>query len=769
MSLILKQGKKLFDLGLAVHWLRPRDKVPVKSNWSGDQKDSWRVLEREFQKGYNIGARLGQLSQFEDGTYLAILDVDLKSEDPEHKKLAVAWLKKNFGDLFGNTVEVLSGRGNGSRHIWMRVKEPLSSQKLYSSPIEVEVYMPSAKANAKQIKLLGEEKVKKGIRLRPAFEIDFMCVGKQVALPPSIHPDSGKEYKWGQKFGDSFSYEDVKLMDMEKKLLTITTNKSEFKKENRNDDKMHGWKAVEVDHLDVELKLSEKLGLMLYSGEDVEDNSSACLSVSMGLVKAGFSDDEIMSILTDKDDTYLGETAYRHAQTENRARAARWIRDYCLAKARREVDAKHVFDDDVEVFNNFLPVEEAEKQMGELNSLIHWTSRLERTANGDKPKTSLKNTILVLTNAVDKKVFLYDEFFGRDIYGCDTPWEGKKGEAITDADVIAIKIWIAQHHAFEPNVNTIHEAVAGIGRDNKFHPVRSYFESLEWDGEDRIQNAFKNFFNAEGPETYLGEVSRLFFIAAVARIMSPGIKFDHMVIFEGKQGKGKSSFGSILASQAWFSDTVLNFNDKDAVMNIQGAWIYEIGELSSMKRSEIEVTKAFITRQVDKIRPPYGRRMLEMPRQTVFFGTTNAGHYLTDKTGNRRFWPVIVDQLDFEKLKSERDQLWAEAYFIWQNIGAKLFLSDEASKELEGVQADKIAEDEEDVMQEKLEKFMEEELMEGEFDFSQFKLSQLFEIGGPWEDEKQTSWNLRKASDILKRLSFIKKRSKSDRFWSLKA
>src|SRR5690606_30472394 len=141
----------------------------VKSNWTGDHQDDWETLKKEYRKGYNVGARLGNTNYpLSDGTFLALLDVDLKSTDKRHQREAADWLRNNFQELFGSTVETISGRGNGSRHIWMRVKNPIASKKLYSSPEEVEVYMPSAKPNKKQIELLGEEKIAKGIRLRPA-------------------------------------------------------------------------------------------------------------------------------------------------------------------------------------------------------------------------------------------------------------------------------------------------------------------------------------------------------------------------------------------------------------------------------------------------------------------------------------------------------------------------------------------------------------------------------------------------------------------------
>lgn len=765
MNQIGQEAKRLHNLGFVIHWLRPNSKIPVKSNWTNDDKDDLNALKEQYKNGYNLGVRLGNINHpLTDGTYLAVLDVDLKSSDVEHHKLAANWLKRNFWDLFGSTVETLSGRANGSRHLWMRLKAPMQSQKLYSSPELVEVYMPSAKANKKQLELLGKKKIDKGIRLRPAFEIDFMCSGKQIALPPSIHPDSNKPYKWGRKYGDNFKLSDIKFMDIEKKLETVLSNKGAIKKDAmRNTDSLAGWKPIEVNIFDVQLKLSDKMSNLLFEGDDVDDHSSACFSLALALVKAQYSDDEIMSILTDKDNTYLGTTPYRHAQTNNRARAARWVRDYCIVKARKEVDAAHVFEGVEELPQ--LSDEDAKKQAEATEKMKHWTTKLERTEKGDRVKPTLKNVILVLNEAVSKSVIKRDEFCNRETYGCDTPWNSKKGDLITDSDVIAIKVWLAQKYRFEPSINIIYEAVDAIARNNTFHPVREFLNGLEWDGIERIDNAFKTYFGGEGPKTYLKEVSRKFFVALIARIFVPGIKFDYIVIFEGKQGKGKSTFGVMLAGNDWFSDSMPDLHDKDAALNLQGTWIQEMGELASLRRGELEITKSFITRCIDKVRPPYGRKKVELKRQTVFFGTTDKSIYLYDKTGNRRFWPVYIKQLDFKAFKADRKQLLAEAMFVWFNLGEKLYLSEEAEKQIEEVHRDKMSDDEEDVMHEIFTRFLCEEVQKEDANVTEFRTSELFSLGGPFEEIKMNNYNLQKAARILKKEGYKKHHKRDGNYW----
>jgi predicted P-loop ATPase len=151
-------------------------------------------------------------------------------------------------------------------------------------------------------------------------------------------------------------------------------------------------------------------------------------------------------------------------------------------------------------------------------------------------------------------------------------------------------------------------------------------------------------------------------IGAIARVMRPGCKVDHVLVLEGPQGIGKSQAAATLADEAWFTDSLpRDLGEKDAAIHLQGRLIVELSELSQLKRGEIETVKAFISRQTDKFRPPFGRVEIEVPRQCVFIGTTNEAEYLVDVTGNRRFWPIRCGKIDIAALKRDRAQLWAEA------------------------------------------------------------------------------------------------------------
>jgi putative DNA primase/helicase len=108
----------------------------------------------------------------------------------------------------------------------------------------------------------------------------------------------------------------------------------------------------------------------------------------------------------------------------------------------------------------------------------------------------------------------------------------------------------------------------------------------------------------------------------------------------------------------------------------QGVWIIELAELDSMSRGEVSRVKAFMSRQVDNIRPPCGRRPIKTPRECVFAGSTDQPDYLRDETGGRRWWPVQCGQINIDDLRRDRDQLWAEAVVRYR-AGATWWLDSE--------------------------------------------------------------------------------------------
>lgn len=767
-SLILEEARRLYELGFAVHWIKPNSKAPVKPGWSSPVRDDWENVKKSFRPGFGLGVRLGESSNLGDG-FLANIDVDIKSSDPRHQKEALDFLESKFPGLRRKAPLVKSSYG---LRLFVKTAKPLRSGKLFQSKEECVVFMPTSEINQRQQKAveqgkLSAKKLQEGYRVRPAWEVEFMSVGKQVVLPPSIHPDTKKPYVWEEPVTACGEIPTIELYGMERAREPGRQVGSQT---------LSGFEPVIVDL--VSSKLSDRIVEMILSGEGVEDRSAACFSVTLAMLRAGFTEQEVLSVLTDRE-TYLGETAFDHRKTNSRASAAAWVRDYCLRKAKEEISAARAFESEVGV-TPLLNEEEAWDQEVELTQGGDWRLTLTRTgAKGDgPPRASLDNTLIVLRNAVSAEVFKRDLFALRDFYGTDAPWTGaKKGKALDDDDAVNIKAWIAENYRFEPNLGIVYEAMVAIATANGFHPVRDRLNALPaWDGVNRLDTWLAKNFGAKGNPEYLAQVFRKWMLAAVWRVFEPGKKFDWMILFQGKQGTGKSSFGSILFGQKYFSDWLPDLADKDAALGLQGTHCVEFGELDSFRKNEMETVKAFVTRQVDKVRPPYGRRTIESYRQCVFFGTTNRDEYLKDDTGNRRFNPIMVGTLDFDALVRDRDQLWAEALFIYRNqLESSLYLDGQAEEFAKEIQAEKMVRDEASLMVEEILKAYEKRKQTGsnpdnfstQFNWSRFTMMELFQGGGPLNGWRCDGRLIQMAARAIKSIGVINWTSSGRRYYKM--
>lgn len=214
----------------------------------------------------------------------------------------------------------------------------------------------------------------------------------------------------------------------------------------------------------------------------------------------------------------------------------------------------------------------------------------------------------------------------------------------------------------EPAKDKIADGMALIGERRAYHPVIDYLGNLRWDGVPRLNGWLTNFAGAA--DTDLNRAfSRKILCAAVRRVRQPGCKFDHIPVLQGPQDLGKSRLiRALCPDPAWFTDQVkVGADAKETIENAAGAWIVELAELDGLSRREANAVKSFVTTVKDKARLAYGRYAVERARQFVLFGTTNESAFLTDLTGNRRWWVVHVSKCDVAALETVRDQLWAEA------------------------------------------------------------------------------------------------------------
>jgi predicted P-loop ATPase len=242
----------------------------------------------------------------------------------------------------------------------------------------------------------------------------------------------------------------------------------------------------------------------------------------------------------------------------------------------------------------------------------------------------------------------------------DPPFQRLDGKNWTDNDDSLTSLWL-QHRRVRVNSRLAAEAVQVIARENRFHPVRDYLRSIQWDQQPRLHELLPKYFGAESTE-WTRAIGERWLISAVARIERPGCQVDHVLLIQGPQGRLKSTALRTLAGDDHFSDHISDLGSKDSRVDLHGKWILEMAELDKVRRGQLERVKAFLTARIDNFRLPYGRISEAVPRSCVFAATVNDETPLTDETGGRRFWPVGCGTIDIEALERDRDQLWAEAY-----------------------------------------------------------------------------------------------------------
>lgn len=410
---------------------------------------------------------------------------------------------------------------------------------------------------------------------------------------------------------------------------------------------------------------------------------------------------------------------------------------------------------------------------------------LEYNKNGNLIPNS-RNAELILKSSPFKEVLAFDSFKNTEAVKGNLPWRKRerpysKYEPWLASDDKRLLHYFGKKHDFK-SANIIQNAYVEVTRQQSFHPVKEYLESFKWDGVKRVDSFFIDYLGAED-SPYIRSVTRKWFTAAVNRIYEPGCKFDYMPVLVGPQGAGKSSTIAKLAGE-WFSDSLRNFDSKEAGEHLQNSWIFEFGELAAMKKGEVEEIKAFITKRVDSYRVAYDRIVSEFPRKCVFIGTTNTQDFLMDPTGNRRFWAITVnpDKRIYNPITDLTNeiigQLWAEAMEFYKN-GEKLYLDSIIEEQARQIQE---GHTEEDPRTGIIQKYLNTRLP---FEWDSLEIAErrsyLKNSTGNIQREKVcaaeiwtecldadykkiTVWDSRQICDILRKLGWVERNPKRTRF-----
>lgn len=316
-----------------------------------------------------------------------------------------------------------------------------------------------------------------------------------------------------------------------------------------------------------------------------------------------------------------------------------------------------------------------------------WMQDLEVDSRGNYVSSAQNLNLIFENDPRLKRLFRQNDFDSKKYVFGTLPWRRvSEPEPVKNVDFCGIRNYIEIIYGIQGS-NKIDDAMELEFERNRYHPVRDYFRNLEWDGVERLETVLIDYFGAED-NIYTRSAFVKMMVGAVARVFTPGCKFDLVLTLVSRtQGTGKSSFLKALGGP-WFSDTFMTVQGKDSFEQLQGAWIIEMAELSGLRKADIESIKHFISKQSDSFRPAYARTSETFHRQCVFVATTNETSFLRDPSGNRRFMPVDVhdvklsDNLKLIGLINSQemiDQLWAEAFQRWKK-GEDLYLSKEAER-----------------------------------------------------------------------------------------
>lgn len=304
-----------------------------------------------------------------------------------------------------------------------------------------------------------------------------------------------------------------------------------------------------------------------------------------------------------------------------------------------------------------------------------WWLDLVRNTRSGEVKDVVGNWDLISTNDPVFKSLYWDDLDLSVKTNRDLPWRTlDRGAEFTATDRAALSLHVERSYGIRPPRMLLDDLVMVTAQRRPHHPVREYLESLEWDGVERLEECLPGVV----PTEYTRLVARKCLTAAVARVFEPGIKWDFSLIIYGTEGLGKT-FWIDKMSRGWTAP-LGDIRSKDTLLAMQRSWIVTSDEGFSMKKSDADSLKEFLTRTHDVFRMPYEREVLSHPRQCVIWGTTNDPTFLRRQEGNRRYLIIHSEnRVGFSQLTDDYvDQVWAEAVHLYRS-GEELFLDEVGS------------------------------------------------------------------------------------------
>jgi len=302
----------------------------------------------------------------------------------------------------------------------------------------------------------------------------------------------------------------------------------------------------------------------------------------------------------------------------------------------------------------------------------NWRLQFALDPRTGQPTDVIKNWDLIAQHDPAFQVLQFNELSMAIELAGDLPWRkvDQGGPVFGASDRAALALYIERTYHIRPGRAYMDDLIVDRAMPRRTNPVRDYLNTLVWDGKPRLEESLPGVT----PTPYTRMVARKALVAAVARMMEPGIKWDHMLVLYGTEGLGKSRWVDRMSKG--YSSNLGRIGDKDTLITMQRSWIITADEAHSLRKADWDAQKEFITRTADVFRMPYDREASLHKRHNVIWGTTNDEVFLRRQEGNRRFLIVNCEQeADDAKLTDEYiDQVWAEALTLYR-AGEQLWLT----------------------------------------------------------------------------------------------
>lgn len=686
---------RLAAQGVALVLLRERSKRPVLDTWTTLPRMTPEAVDRRYAPGQNIGIRLGEPSEVGNRRFVHGVDIDIR--DPAAEDEAWGALLDRFPTA-RSWPRVLSGSGGASVHLYVLTDAPFR------------------KVNISRSRRLVTVQTSDGSREKPAWEIDFYGTGAQMVLPPSVHPDTGREYRWADREPD---FRDLPFV---RQTVVGALFAERQKRVRRN---------VETEPLD---SLDEILNSRTFDNEGdglhYDDWRDVIFAVKQEYDGTDQYDEafqilEEWSQQSDKHDQKRFEEVWDHARTDRHDGITLGSLKKKYAPELDETRKARILAE--------MRDERPRTPSGE---------PLDDPKNGDWLRKCVRDNFGAFTNCAENRVlFLKNQspmehlvwaeeeqrpVWRRPARDEDAPLlrhltfpEGAHSlpyDPKSHYQVLQMCFRRAPFYLDSVKKEELNDSVWLVAQQRPWRRIEEMLTRETWDGKPRVEGLLTDYLGA-ADTPYTRAVSRLLVLGPMCRVLWRAVKVDYSPILQGEQGSGKDRFLELLCSfdeESLYTATSFDIKKpSEYVQSIRGKLIVHLAEMATFRRSSNEDMKTFLTEHEDTARLSYEPLARTYRRTCIFvFSVNGKGGYLTDNTGNRRYLPVELGdpklgrdgkpttyRKRFDELERVRGQIWAEAYDMAMREADRqggrvreLLLDAEALETAREMQADKMAE-----------------------------------------------------------------------------